>query len=188
LPDDIAPGVHRLRVSLRGSDHHALDIEHEVEIEVVNAVAAVSNSLVDMDAWTEQSAAQDTLATHRPASVECPSNSWFNEDGALEVETGYCNYLSLVQPSLAAIKAGDSLHLVLWHANLAFEAPATAHVAVTVAGKLVWQADVAIPTDANIHDLRIPMNFDAPAGSPVEFHLHNHGYNSWTLLQLEVER
>ncbi|MDH4041243.1 MAG: hypothetical protein OEV88_11370, partial [Gammaproteobacteria bacterium] len=111
-----------------------------------------------------------------------------SEDGALEVETGYCNYLSLVQPSQAALKAGDTLHLVLWHGDLVFEQPATAHVAVTVAGKTVWETQVAIPAEANIYDLRVPVNFDAPAGSAVEYHLHNHGYNTWTLLQLEIER
>ncbi|MCB1709511.1 MAG: hypothetical protein KDI10_12375, partial [Halioglobus sp.] len=92
------------------------------------------------------------------------------------------------QPSLAALRAGDSLHLVLWHADLAFERPATAHVAVTIAGERVWERDIAIPAEANIYDLRVPITFDAPAGSEVEFHLHNHGYNSWTLLELEVER
>jgi hypothetical protein len=52
----------------------------------------------------------------------------------------------------------------------------------------VWEENVKIPTDANIYDVRIPTNFDAPIGSTVEYHLHNHGYNTWTLLQLEVER
>ena len=188
LPDAIEPGVHTLRVSLRGSDHHPLGIEKSVEFEVVDSAAVDKRSLVDVDAWTEQEAAADTFPGHRPGDVQCPSNSWYNEDGALEVETGYCNYLSLTQPSLSAISAGDSLHLVLWHADLAFEQPATAHVAVTVDGSLVWEADVAIPAEANIFDRRIPLDFDAPAGSAVEFHLHNHGYNSWTLLQLEVER
>jgi hypothetical protein len=59
---------------------------------------------------------------------------------------------------------------------------------VSIAGRLVWEADVEIPTEANIYDVRIPLAFDAPAGSQIEFHLHNHGYNSWTLLELEVER
>ena len=36
--------------------------------------------------------------------------------------------------------------------------------------------------------LRCIADLDAPAGSAVEYHLHNHGYNTWTLLQLEVER
>jgi mono/diheme cytochrome c family protein len=188
LPDDIEPGVHNLRVSLRGEDHHGLGIEHSVDIEVVEATVVDSEPLIDVDAWTFQSAAQDSLSAHRPASVECPDNSWYNEDGALEVETGFCNYLSLSQPSLTGIEAGDDLHLVLWHGNLAFSSQATAHVSITVDGESVWSENVEIPSEAEIFDLRIPVNFDAPQGSKVEYHLHNHGYNTWTLLQLDVER
>jgi hypothetical protein len=188
LPDDLEPGSHRLRVSLRAGDHHALGIEQQVEIEVTGGATSSGQSLVDVDAWTPQDPARDSLAEHRPAQLQCPANSWYNEDGALEVETGYCNYLSLTQPSLAEVRPGDTLHLVLWHADLAFEQPASAHVAVTVAGELIWEAEVAIPADADIYDVRIPASFDAPRGSPVEFHLHNHGYNSWTVLELEVER
>ena len=188
LPEELAPGIHTLRVNLRGSDHHSLGIEEIVEIEVVDAVEGQSSSLVEVDSWGMQSAGSDNLAGHRPAGVDCPDNSWYNEDGALEVETGYCNYLSLAQPSKAAINTGDSVHLVLWHGDLAFEEPATAHVAVSIAGEVIWQEEVEIPAEAEIYDLRIPVNFDAPEGSEVEYHLHNHGYNSWTLLELEVER
>lgn len=188
LPDDAAPGLHTLRVSLRGTDHHALGIEDSVQIEVDDSPAAQSLQLIDVNDWEIQSAGADSHAAHRPASVDCPDNSWYNEDGALEVETGFCNYLSLTQSSKEAVSSGDSMHLVLWHGNLAFDDPATAHVAITIDGNTVWEEQVAIPTKANIYDLRVPMNFDAPVGSKVEFHLHNHGYNTWTLLQLEIER
>lgn len=188
LPADIEPGIHTLKVSLRGGDHHALGIEQTVKIQVTEAAVTQSSSLVDVDAWTAQAAAADNFPEHRPADPDCPDNSWYNEDGALEVETGYCQYLSLVQTSLAAIATGDSLHLVLWHADLAFEDPSTGHVAITIAGELVWEQSIDIPAEANIYDLRIPLEFDAPLGSDIEFHLHNHGYNSWTLLKLEVER
>ena len=188
LPDNISPGVHTLRLSLRGGDHHPLGIERSVEIDVLASPAVTSTSLIGADDWTAQAAAEDSLAAHRPTAVECPDNSWYNEDGALEVETGYCNYLSLGQPSLTALQPGDTLHLVLWHADLAFEEPASAHVAVTIAGKLVWESEVAIPAQADIFDVLVPVDFDAPAGSAVEYHLHNHGYNSWTLLKLERQR
>jgi len=188
LPEDLAPGMHNLRVSLRGNDHHALGIEHSVDIEVVDSEQVDADALIDVNSWQYQSAADDSLAAHRPGTVECPDNSWYNEDGALEVETGFCNYLSVAQPSLAPISAGDTLHLVLWHGNLAFNRPASAHAAITVDGNVVWQANVDIPSDAEIFDLRIPVDFDAPAGRVVEYHLHNHGYNTWTLLQLDVER
>jgi hypothetical protein len=188
LPADIAPGLHTLRVNLRGHDHHPLGVEQRVEIEVVASTEAEQRSLIAATDWTGQDASADTLAAHRPDDVECPAGSWYEEDGALEVETGYCNYLSLVQPSRAAVRSGDRLRLVLWHGDLAFEEPATAHVAISLGGELVWEEQVNIPVEAEIFDARVPMNFDAPAGTPVEFHLHNHGYNSWTLLRLEVER
>lgn len=188
LPDDLAAGRHTLRVSLRGSDHHALGIEETVEIEVVDSPAAESQQLIDANDWVMQSAADDSFSAHRMAAVNCPDNSWYNEDGALEVQTGYCNYLALAQPAKVALTQGDTLHLVLWHGNLAFAEPAQAHAAITVDGRTVWEEYVAIPTDANIYDVRVPIDFNAPVGSKVEYHLHNHGYNTWTLLQLDVER
>ncbi|MEP5763486.1 MAG: hypothetical protein ABJ308_02795 [Halieaceae bacterium] len=188
LPEELAPGLHELRVSLRAADHHPLGIEQRVDIEITDVEVADSADLVDVDAWLMQDAGEDSLAEHRPVPVDCPDNSWYNEDGALEVETGYCNYLSLAQPTLVDINAGDQLHIVLWHGDLAFEEPAAAHVAVSIDGKLLWEAEVEIPADAEIFDTRVDVPFAAPAGSTVEYHLHNHGFNSWTLLQLEVER
>jgi len=188
LPDDLPEGAHTLRVSLRSSDHHALGIEQSVEITIEDNAAVEAVQLIEVNDWAMQSAAEDRFSGHRPADVNCPDNSWYNEDGALEVETGFCNYLSLAQPSKAALARGDTLHLVLWHGALAFENPAQAHVAITVDGHTVWEENVKIPTDADIYDVRLPIDFDAPVGSQVEYHLHNHGYNAWTLLQLEVER
>jgi hypothetical protein len=188
LPDDLLPGIHTLRVSLRGEDHHALGIEATTQIEIVDQPLVESEQLVDANDWTYLAAANDSLAAQRPASIECPDNSWYNEDGALEVETGFCNYLAVGQPSKAAINRGDELHLVLWHGNLAFDEPATGHASVTIDGRTVWQAEVDIPAKASIFDVKIPLDFDAPAGSQVEYHVYNHGYNTWTLLQLEIER
>lgn len=188
LPDNMDEGLHQLRVSLRGSDHHPLDIEQTVEIEIVQSAQGESFALVDAQDWREQSANVDSLADHRPESIDCQANSWYQEDDALEVQTGYCNYLSLSQKSKADIRAGDQLHLVLWHGDLAFEEPAVAHVAASIAGEIVWEREIDIPSEAEIFDVKLPLQMDAPAGSKVEFHLHNHGYNTWTLLELEILR
>ncbi len=188
LPDNLEPGGYELRVSLRGMDHHALGVEDRIDIEVVEPSGGEDLSLVDVDAWVQQSAAEDSRAADRPADVNCPDNSWYNEDGALEVETGYCNFLALAQPSLEDVAAGETLHLVLWHGDLVFEEPATGHASISIDGKLVWEAQVSIPSDADIFDVKFELPFDAPAGSKIEYHVFNHGYNTWTLLQLEVER
>lgn len=188
LPDDLEQGIHEIRVSLRAPDHHPLGVEQRVEIEVLEQNETPDRRLVDANRWVYQAAQEDSLVSHRPGNADCPDNSWYNEDGALEVETGYCGYLSLAQPSLADIVAGDQVHLVLWHGALASEEAAVAHVAISVAGEIIWENSVEIPGDADIFDTRVSVPFDAPAGSKVEYHLHNHGFNTWTLLQLEVER
>ncbi len=113
LPDDLAAGPHTLRVSLRGTDRHALGIEQTVEIEVGDTAAVESVPLIDVNEWEMQSAGEDRFSGHRPADVNCPDNSWGPEEGALEVQTGFCNYLALAQPSLADLAKGDNLHLVL---------------------------------------------------------------------------
>ncbi len=117
----------------------------------------------------------------------CEPNSWHEEDGALEVETGECNYLSVSQPSLVSIVPGDQLHLVLWHANLRFEEPAEAHAAISIGEHIIWQREIDIPSESHIFDVTLDADVYAAVGERVEFHLHNHGFNTWKLLTFEIE-
>jgi hypothetical protein len=192
LPEDIQPGQHTLRASLRDDLHQPLGVEGSVQFVVKAAErtdqGARTESLIDVADWQYQEAAADSLAAHRPDAINCPKNAWYEEDRALEVQTGYCNYLSLAQASKTAINKGNSIHLVLWHGQLRTEEPAKAHVAVSVAGQLLWEDVIEIPSAAGIHDVTVPVTFDAAVGSQVEYHLHNHGYNTWTLLTLDVQR
>lgn len=188
LPEDIEPGIHELRFSLRGDDHHALGINQRVPIEVIDAEPVAKRALIDANMWEYQDAEDDLFADQRPEVVNCPDNSWYVEfDTALEVQTGFCNYLAVAQPSLEDISAGDTLSLVLWHGQLRFEEPAEAHVAITVGDRIVWETTVLIPSDADIFDVDIPVDFDAPAGTKIGWHLQNHGYNTWTLLSLTID-
>lgn len=188
LPTDIDEGEHTLRVSLRNDNHQAIGVEKEIRFIVeTNASDNGMTSLIDASSWQMQTASEDSLASHRPASVDCPDNAWYEEDNAIEVETGYCNYLSLAQPAKAAITAGDNIHLVLWHGQLRFEEPADAHVAISAGGTVLWEGEIEIPNKGGVYDITVPANVNVAAGDTIEYHLHNHGYNTWTLLTLEVE-
>ena len=189
LPDDIEAGNHQLRVSLRAPDHHALGVEKTLDIKVIKDDTAVISEaivLVEKANWTSaQGDTKDPLASHAPGNIDCSDNHWYSEEGALEVETGYCNYLSIKQASRLSIKPGDPLRLVLWHGSLRFDKPAEAHVAITVNEHIVWEHWESIPSEAKIVDLTFPADFYAEPGDDVRFHLHNHGYNSWTLFKFE---
>lgn len=146
--------------------------------------------LVTGEAWQPASAADDPLGHERPASVECPLAAWGPELGGLEIQTGTCNYFFATQPSLAAIEAGDAIDVVVFHDRLDAALPAEGHVAILLgdgsAGEVLWESHVEIPTDANVLEARIVSERAWPAGATVGLHLHNHGYNAWTVLSVEL--
>ena len=149
-------------------------------------------SLIDQEAWAAIDAVDDPLPDHRPPEVDCDVG-WYIEDEELEVDTNLCNYLALVQPSLRPIEVGDTLDVHFYHFDLVAPEPAEAHLQVSVDGNVVWDYLVPIPTDiennktpaAVIHET-VTAEFSAPLGSAVRVHLHNHGQNTWTFVDLAV--
>jgi len=141
--------------------------------------------LIDNALWQESSLEDDPLTEHQPEVVSCSSSAWGLEDGALEVDTGLCNYLTLNQPSLAAVDTGDSISLVAWHAQLWDAEAAEAHMAVLFGDTIAWEATLPIPADPGVFDLEFEAPTDLAIGSSIHLHLHNHGSNTWNFLELK---
>lgn len=140
--------------------------------------------LIDMALWSLSD--QDPFEDG-PEVVDCPSSSWgveIIEVPVLEVDTGACNYANLEQPLLERIRKGDTLHLVLGHGDLVADEPSQAHVAVVIDGEVLWQTTEPIPGIQRDYDLWIESDASVAAGAPVLLHLHNHGSNTWNLLEL----
>ena len=137
--------------------------------------------------WMPVAADADPLAMHRPEAVTCPLGAWLFDAEGIEVNTQTCNYGSFVQPSKVEIVPGARIVGSLYHFDLLAAEPATAHVALLVGEVLVWEQEIAIPGKANAFTIDLPASFAAPAGTPVNFHLHNHGQNNWHLGALQVE-
>ncbi len=142
-------------------------------------------ALVEPADW-RPSATDDPLFAERPAQVDCPAAAWGPELGGLEIQTGSCNYFFATQPSLAAIEAGDALEFVVFHDRLDAAEPSEGHVAIILDDEVVWDAHVEIPSAANVLEARVIAERDWPAGTTVGLHLHNHGYNAWTVLEVGV--
>lgn len=144
-------------------------------------------SLVEAQAWDITSRSRDNHLEHRPAQVECPRDTgWLVEEDELEIRTANCNYLSLSQQSLLTMAAGTELELTLSHSALDFNAPATAHWAVSVAGTVVWEANIPIPSDSQIIREKLELPVAVAAGDDIIVHLHNHGNNAWTVHSMEA--
>jgi hypothetical protein len=152
------------------------------------AGGTAKTTLVDNTRWEANGAKTDPFIDERPETVECPDWSFGEENGTLEVDTGGCEYLSVSQPSLSEAKAGDTVHISLWHDVLFAAEPATGHAAITLGGDLLWEKTFEIPSYPSAHSPQILLEKDYPEGSPILFHLHNHGSNNWRLLSMSLER
>lgn len=143
--------------------------------------------LVDVSLWTPTPAEDDPLVDHRPAAIDCPAAAWGPELGDLEIQTGVCNYLALSQPGLRAIARGEVVAVDLWHAELDAAEPATGHFALIVDDEAVAELEVEIPAAAAVHRVAWTATRSIPEGATIGLHLHNHGYNAWTIVDLRVE-
>jgi len=130
-------------------------------------------------------AEQDPLASHRPDPVDCPPAAWGPEGGGFEIQTGACNYAAFDQPLPEGAKPGDELVVTLWHDLLDAPEPATAHFAIWVADRVLWEGQVPIPAPSNTLEARVVLEAPLPERPRLGLHLHNHGYNSWRWVEAE---
>lgn len=140
-------------------------------------------SLVDLAAFVAQPPQADPFGDLPDAP--CADSAWGLEDGLFEIATDGCGALSVVQPSLVAVRAGDRVHVVAWHLGLYAPEPAEAHVGLALGEAVLWEARVPVPSAEAFFDETVTVGADAPEGTPLTLHLHNHGANSWRLLTVE---
>jgi len=153
--------------------------------EASNEVIRVS--LIEPLAWDVQPENRDLWLEHRPDDIECPRDTGFLvEDDELEIRTEFCNYLSLSQQSLLDMPAGTELEFAMSYSDLNFNAPATAHVALSIAGTVLWETNIDIPSTGTIVKETLTLPVAVSRGNPIEIHLHNHGDNAWTVHSLDA--
>lgn len=139
------------------------------------------------DAWRPLAPDMDPLANHRPEEAQCPDWARAPEGNILEVNTGGCRYAALSQPAGGDFPPSSTLELVLQHLSLVAPEPATAHVALAVGGHTVWESHIPIPHREQLLQARVELPDGTAVDTPVVFHLHNHGQNSWRLVRLRIE-
>ena len=156
------------------------DIDLEIDISATPGI----DSLVDLFLFEPVSADEDPFASHRPDEVDCEVG-YAVEIAVFEVETDKCNYGTFAQPILVELDSTDQIRLVIWHLALWATEPAEAHVAIQIGENLIWEAFSPIPGAEEVWDITLDLDAPIPVGTPVYFHVHNHGYNSWRLGLIE---
>ncbi|MGB8221651.1 MAG: hypothetical protein WCF10_03645 [Polyangiales bacterium] len=100
-----------------------------------------------------------------------------------------CNWITLEQPSLRAIRAGDQVEVRARHSALT--APVTtptteAHMSFVVGDDTVLDYSVLIPSDYSFPTATWTAPKDYPAGTQLLWHVDNHGSNEYMLIEVNV--
>jgi len=180
---------------------------------------ACAASPCDASAWTDLGAvalpasfllpAEDPFSTLRTPEHFCDDTCHFPEflqvgEYSYTLDSGYCNYLTMVQATRAPIRAGDEIFIRFWHFALTAPQGGRAYLALAVGDRVIWDARLPIPCRGGIvgaipdgdcvdtpgaadaDPARFVADFDAPAGAPIYFHVQNHGDNNYSLVEASV--
>jgi hypothetical protein len=153
---------------------------------------AEPRQLVDANAWLAAPSERDVFVGHKPGTVECPPVDGygavdFGGYPAFEVYTNICDYLTVEQPLGDDVAAGEFVNVRLWHFDLNAADPAIGVAAVSVGGEVRWEYEVEIPGPGALASSGWVTDRDLPAGTWVQFHVRNHGVNSWNLIEITAE-
>lgn len=154
-----------------------------------DALCESTATLVDMSQWVLGDSPTDPFPD-RPPEMPCTDHGWGLDDGgAFGVYTGECDYVTVSQPLKAALSSCNELVFELTHDRLTAGEGVVAegYVGIAIADRLVWEKTVPIPGPPLYEEIRVAIDRDIPAGTPIQFHIHNHGSNGWRLLSLQRE-
>lgn len=153
---------------------------------------SVKLNLVDHEKWELIPEADDPFAALRKPDAKCDPKAFYVESELgdtpwIDITTRLCDFFTVKQATLHDIKKGATLVVAVRHFDLTAPDPGDGYVAVMIGGEKVWDKTVKIPAKDTIIIEELPAPADAPKGTPLVFHLHNHGENSWQLFQIQVK-
>ena len=154
---------------------------------------ATTHALIDNYLWQITTPEEDPFyaeAGDKPEQCEVedltvedfPDGPWF------DVNTRGCAYLTVHQASLGPIPAGSTIALRIWHfAITVAQGPFYLAVSVGEPPEIVWETTVDAPTlsGALLHD-KWAAEKDYPTGTPIYWHLSNHGDNTWSFIEFSA--
>jgi hypothetical protein len=147
-------------------------------------------ALVRHPSWELVPENEDIFLPLRPDDWFCDPTAFRFEilsgQPSVEVRSELCNYLTIRQPIREPVRQGDELYISLWHFQLTIPPGTNAYMAVSANGCILWEAERRIPTTAALLEARFPAPFPMPDGTPIYFHVQNHGANTYHLLEISA--
>ncbi len=116
-----------------------------------------------------------------PFVAEC-----FDAFTVLAVYTEVCDWITLEQPSLRAIRAGDEVEIRTFHFQLTAPFDSEARISLTLGDQMIFDERLLIPQPSGPTNGTWTATDDFEAGTPMLFHVNNHGNNEYLLIEVNV--
>ena len=145
--------------------------------------------LAAADAWVRVTdPAADAFASMRPEGTTCDEAGVFLDPFtlSLEINTDLCDYATVEQPITRALAPGDVVNIQAFHYELTAPDPAEGYLGLAIDGVIVWEGSAPIPSAPGPISGEVALERAFPAGAALQWHVHNHGPNTWELLSLMV--
>lgn len=147
-----------------------------------------SGLLVNPFDWT--ALPQDAPPFARETPSPCSEEAYGPEDltgvWVYSIDTELCDWLSVEQATALELKPGDKVRARVWHFELTAPIDAKARVGLALGQTVLVTAEKDIPSDSAMMTLEALIERPWSKGSPLIFHVDNHGANSWHLVEVEL--
>jgi len=98
-----------------------------------------------------------------------------------------CNWITLEQPSLRAIRAGDQVEVRARHSALTAPAPnGEARMMFVIGDEIALEYITTIPSDFFFPNATWTASKNYPVGTPLLWHVDNHGANEYMLIEVNI--
>lgn len=97
-----------------------------------------------------------------------------------------CNWITLEQPSLRAIRPGDQVEVRARHSQLTAPVPGEARMAFVIGDEIALDYSVLIPSDFKFPSAVWTATKDYPVGTTLLWHVENHGQNEYMLIEVKI--
>jgi hypothetical protein len=169
-------------------------------------VCEAKQPLVDHDAWTivafdddpwrdvapplvsKDAGVDETSGALVPCDDADVSSEPLSLEPSLQLSTLYCSWLTVEQPLRVDVRAGEPIHTRLWYFQQTSYPAATAELALTIGDDAFMEESLPIPAPSGLFGGDYDAPADAAEGTPIRWHLGNHGGNTWNLIELTVLR
>lgn len=152
-----------------------------------------ARTLIDNNIWVLLDATQDPFHNAKdPKATECrdvdAKPEVVGDELWYDIETHSCAYATSSQPLQDAMVEGAPINFRIWHyKQTTADSDYRVVLAVGAEPTIIYEATVAAPNDKGgllFGEFPAPAAF--PKGTPVYWHLSNHGDNTWGMIELTI--